>query len=46
MTIIRGSGNPLLITTLRNAVVNWFFMQLILKHQDTSPLNISDPFFI
>ena len=44
MTIIRGSGNPLLITTLRNRVVICFFMQLILKHQDTPLLNISDPF--
>ena len=44
MTIIRGSGNPLLITTLRNTVVICFFMQLILKHQDTPLLNISDPF--
>ena len=44
---LRGSGNPLLITTLRNTVVNCFFMQLILKHQDTPLplLNISDPFF-
>jgi len=31
---------------LENTVVNWFFMQLILKHQDTPLLNISDPFFI
>ena len=43
MTIIRESGNPLLITTLRNTVVNWFF-PANLKRQDTSLLNISDPF--
>ena len=43
MTIIRESGNPLLITTLRNTVVNCFF-SANLKRQDTPLLNISDPF--
>ena len=49
MTIIRKSGNPLLITTLRNTVVNCFFVVVVvfpanLKRQDTPLLNISDPF--